>query len=210
MIFRSILTVVLSQILISFAFEKPLELFDVEVILEQYHMYRGEFPCYEHNVSGLHDLLRFGFWVCNPNSEAVWLDETERFVTARIDSNQDVNVSLPFLRDTWCLDSSPFYSRGCDFTLGKHCCALIPLRTPCTWIDVTNETLPDSFTLHLSLAGHGNISESFTGLEAKLRAHSLFAPLTAPIAFLTVFLLCLVRIQCLKKDAEKRATRVAL
>lgn len=198
------------HILINAALEDPLELLNVQFSLERYHMYRGEFPCYEHNVSGPHDLLHFGFWLCNPNPEAVWLDETERFVTARIDSDQDVLLPLPFLRDTQCLESSLFHTRGSDFTLGGHCCSYLPLRTRCTWLDVTNESLPYSFELHLSLAGRSNTSVTITDPELELNKHSLLPPLAAPVAFLMIFLLCMTRIQLLKKEAEKRATKAAL
>lgn len=198
------------HILMVVGLEDPLEMLNIQYSLEQYHMYRGEFPCYEHNVSGPHDLLHFGFWLCNPNPEAVWLSESERFITARIDSEQEVILPLPFLRDTQCLKSSLFHTRGSDFTLGGHCCSYLPLRTRCTWLDVTNVTLPYSFELHLSVAGQSNSSVAITDPELELNKRSLLPPLAAPISFLMIFLLCLTRIQLLKKEAEKRAPRVAL
>lgn len=160
------------QILISFALVDPLTLANVHVRLEQYHMYRGEFDCFDHNVSGVHELLRIGLWVCNPNPEVYEVVPADAFLTARIDADQDVLIPLPFLRDTQCLNADNFYTRGSDFKLGGHCCCLIPVHTNCVWLDVTNVSLPDTFDLHISLAGSSNTTIGVADLELELNNRS--------------------------------------
>lgn len=168
-------------------------------------MFRGEFACFPHNDSGVRHFLRFGLWICNPNSEVLELDASSRFLTLRVDSESDTIVDLPYLRDSQCLGSSPFYTRGSQFRLGPRCCSIYPVRTNCMWLDTTNTTLPDEFELHISLAGAGNLSITVTDLEPTVRGHSLIVPIVAPLTFLVIFLLCLMHVQLAKKEAMDRA-----
>lgn len=168
-------------------------------------MFRGEFHCFPYNESGVHNLLRFGLWICNQNSEVIELAPEQRFLTARIDVDSDTIIELPYLRDSHCLDSSPFYTRGSQFKLGPHCCSIFPTRTNCIWIDVTNSTLPVDFELHVSLAGQGNLSIEVSDLEVEVRGRSMIIPFIAPLTFLIIFLLCLMQVQLQKREIELRA-----
>lgn len=188
-----------------------LDLYIADTRLEELHMYRGQYPCFEHNESGARTVLQFSFMLCNPSEEAVfWLPESERFLTARIDAESDVVMELPYLRDTHCLRGRPVFYRGSQFKLSPHCCANYALETNCLWLDVTNASLPDEFDLYLSLAGLYNASETVSDLELEHHSQSLVGPLLVPVVFLTLFLLCFMRLKLVQRENERNGKHAVL
>ena len=174
-----------------------LQLFWLTPSFETHHVFCGEFPCLDANVSGPHEFLRFELAIYNTGPEEVFISESDRFIDAELyDALTDMlivselGIPLPGLRDSVCLNGhAPVLVRGSDFRLSPNCYTRFAPTPVCFWIDVTNLTLPDALELRVTLSSLTSGSVEFQATEVDHNNHVRFTvgSVFVPVYFLSIF-----------------------
>lgn len=172
-----------------------LDLVSVRPSFETHHVFCGEFTCLNETAFGPHEFLRFELELFNSHTIEIHLEPDERYIDAALIDPADnstiaehLNIPLPFLRDSRCLDGhAPRLIAGSDFRLSPTCYSTYEPKLSCFWIDVSNLTLPDIAVLLLSF------ENTSTALQFQpiLCEHNRHISSTVGSAFVPVFFLAI-------------------
>lgn len=190
------LVLVILSVQISQCAAQLLELVSVRPSFETHHVFCGEFTCLNESAFGPHEFLRFELELFNNHPIEIHLETDERYIDAKLLDPADnstiaehLNIPLPFLRDSRCLDGhAPRLVAGSDFRISPTCYSTYEPKLSCFWIDVSNLTLPDTAILLLSF-GNASIALQFQPVHCEHNRHisSTVGSAFVPVFFLAIF-----------------------